>query len=149
MAEEERSRPIGDPCEERVRDGLRVRRKREGELGADVSTAALVVAGRLVTLPVSAYAETVRHRFGLSTRSWGLWLRDVAVATAISAVLTALALMFVLWLVRRAPRTWWAWAAGAAAAFGVVGSFLYPVVIEPAFNSFASLLMPLLFWMAR
>jgi STE24 endopeptidase len=104
-----------------------------------LGAAALVVAGRLVILPVSAYAEIVRHRYGLSTRGWGLWLRDVAVATAISAVLTALALMFVLWLVPRAPRTWWAWAVAAAAAFGVVGSFLYPVVIEPAFNSFASL----------
>jgi STE24 endopeptidase len=104
-----------------------------------LGTAALVVAGRLVILPVSAYAETVRHRYGVSTRGWGLWLRDVAVSTAISAVLTALGLMFFLWLVRRAPRTWWAWAAAAAAAFGVVGSFLYPVVIEPAFNSFESL----------
>jgi STE24 endopeptidase len=104
-----------------------------------LGTAALVVLGRLVTLPVSAYAETVRHRYGLSTRSWGLWLRDVAVATAISAVLTALALMCFLWLVRRAPRIWWAWAAVTAAGFVVVGSFLYPVVIEPAFNSFESL----------
>jgi STE24 endopeptidase len=44
-----------------------------------------------------------RHRYGLSTRSWGLWLRDVAVSTAISAVVTALALAGLLWLVRRAP----------------------------------------------
>ncbi|MFP5370755.1 MAG: M48 family peptidase, partial [Actinomycetes bacterium] len=37
----------------------------------------LVVVGRLATLPVSAYAEAVRHRYGLSTRGWGLWLRDL------------------------------------------------------------------------
>src|SRR3712207_8006357 len=43
------------------------------------------------------------------------WARDVAVSTAISAVITALALMSILWLVRRAPRWWWAWAAVAAA----------------------------------
>jgi STE24 endopeptidase len=94
------------------------------------------VLGRLVTLPVSAYAEMVRHRYGLSTRGWGLWLRDVTVATAISAVVTALALWSFLWLVRRAPRTWWAWSAGVAAGFVVIGSFLYPVVFEPAFNRF-------------
>ena len=104
-----------------------------------LGTAAVVVVGRLATLPVSAYAEVVRHRYGLSTRGWGLWLRDVAVSTAISAVVTALALGSFLWLVRRAPRTWWAWAAAVAAGFVVVGSFLYPVVIEPAFNRFEPL----------
>ncbi len=104
-----------------------------------LGTAALTVLGRLVTLPLGAYAETVRHRYGLSTRSWGLWLRDVAVSTAISAAIVALAVMSLLWLVRRAPRTWWAWSAVAAAGFVVVGSFLYPVVIEPAFNTFESM----------
>ncbi|SDY16955.1 STE24 endopeptidase [Geodermatophilus africanus] len=104
-----------------------------------LGTAAVVVLGRLATLPVSAYAEVVRHRYGISTRSWGLWLRDVAVSTAIGAAVTALALLSLLWLVRRAPRTWWAWGAAVAAGFVVVGSFLYPVVIEPAFNRFAPL----------
>ncbi|MGY2084467.1 M48 family metallopeptidase [Blastococcus sp. SYSU DS0539] len=104
-----------------------------------VGVPALVVVGRLVTLPVSAYAETVRHRYGLSTRGWGLWLRDVAVSVAISAAISAAVVLAVLWLVRRAPRTWWAWAGGAAAALVVVGSFLYPVVIEPAFNTFTPL----------
>ena len=104
-----------------------------------LGTFALLVVGRLVTLPVAAYGEVVRHRYGLSTRSWPLWLRDVAVSLAIDAALTALVLLVLFWLVRRAPRTWWAWAAGAAAALVVVGSFLYPVVIEPAFNSFQPL----------
>lgn len=104
-----------------------------------LGTLALMVVGRLATLPIGAYGEVVRHRYGLSTRSWPLWLRDVAVSLAIDAALTALALLVLLWLVRRAPRTWWAWAAGAAAALVVVGSFLYPVLIEPAFNTFQPL----------
>jgi STE24 endopeptidase len=100
---------------------------------------ALSVIGRLVTLPLAAYGEVVRHRYGLSTRSWPLWARDVAVSTAIDAGLTAMALLGLVWLIRRAPRTWWAWAALAAAALVVAGSFLWPVVIEPAFNRFESL----------
>ncbi|MGK5113439.1 MULTISPECIES: M48 family metalloprotease [unclassified Geodermatophilus] len=104
-----------------------------------LGTAAIAVVGRLVTLPLSAYGEVVRHRYGLSTRSWLLWLRDVGVSTAIDAALTAVVLLVVVWLARRAPRTWWAWAAGAAAALVVAGSFLYPVLIEPAFNRFESL----------
>jgi STE24 endopeptidase len=104
-----------------------------------LGTLALVVIGRLVTLPIGVYGEVMRHRYGLSTRSWPLWLRDVAVSLAIDAALTALVLLVVVWLIRRAPRTWWAWAAGAAAALVVVGSFLYPVLIEPAFNTFEPL----------
>lgn len=101
-----------------------------------LGTVAVLVAGRLVTLPLAAYGEVVRHRYGLSTRSWGLWARDVATSTAISAGLTAVTLLAVVALARRAPRTWWAWAAAAVAALVVVGSFLYPLLIEPAFNRF-------------
>ncbi len=104
-----------------------------------LGTLALVAVGRLVTLPLAAYGEVVRHRYGLSTRSWPLWLRDVAVSTAIDAALTALVLLVLVALARRAPRTWWAWAAAGAAALVVAGSFLYPLVIEPAFNRFESL----------
>lgn len=104
-----------------------------------LGVAALAVIGRLVTLPLSAYGEMIRHRYGLSTRGWGLWLRDVGVSTAIDAGLTAVGLLALVWLARRAPRAWWAWAAAGAAALVVVGSFLWPVVIEPAFNRFESM----------
>ncbi|MEI4271069.1 M48 family metallopeptidase [Klenkia sp. LSe6-5] len=104
-----------------------------------LGTLVLTVVGRLVTVPLSAYGEVVRHRFGLSTRSWPLWVRDVAVDTALTAGLTALGLLLLVGLARRAPRTWWAWAGAGAAGLVVAGSFLYPVVIEPAFNDFASM----------
>ncbi|MGY1724107.1 M48 family metallopeptidase [Blastococcus sp. SYSU DS0533] len=104
-----------------------------------VAVPVLLLLGRLVTLPISAYAESVRRSYGLSTRGWWLWLRDVAVSLAISAALTVVVVLALLWLVRRAPRTWWAWAGAAASGLVVVGSFLYPVVVEPAFNSFEPL----------
>lgn len=97
---------------------------------------AVAVIGRLVTLPLSAYGEVVRHRYGLSTRSWGLWSRDVLVSTAIDAALTALTMLALVWLARRASRAWWALASAGAALLVVVGSFLWPVVIEPAYNTF-------------
>jgi STE24 endopeptidase len=101
-----------------------------------LGTVALTVVGRLVTLPLAVYGEVVRHRYGLSTRGWWLFARDVSVSTAIDAGLTALGLLALVALARRVPRFWWAWAGAAAALLVVVGSFLYPVVIEPAFNSF-------------
>jgi STE24 endopeptidase len=100
---------------------------------------ALAVVGRLATLPLAAYGEVVRHRYGLSTRSWGLWLRDVVVSVGIDAALTALAVLALVFLARRAPRTWWAWGAAGAAALVVAGSFLWPVLVEPAFNRFEPL----------
>ncbi len=102
-----------------------------------LGTIALTVIGRLVTLPLAVRAEVIRHRYGLSTRPWGLWARDVATSTAINAALTALVLLALVTLVRRAPQSWWAWAGVGAAGLAVAGSFLYPVVIEPAFNQFS------------
>jgi STE24 endopeptidase len=97
---------------------------------------ALAVVGRLATLPLSAYGEVVRHRYGLSTRSWPLWGRDVLVSTAIDAAVTALVLVALVGLARRAVRAWWALAAVGAAVMVVVASFLWPVLVEPAFNTF-------------
>src|SRR4051812_18594814 len=97
---------------------------------------ALLLISTVITLPLAAYGEMVRHRYGLSTRSWGLWLRDVAVSLGIDVGLTALTVLVLVWLARRAPRTWWVWAAAGAAGLVVVGSFLWPLVIEPAFNRF-------------
>jgi STE24 endopeptidase len=101
-----------------------------------LGTVALAVVGRLVTLPLVVYGEVVRHRYGLSTRGWWLFARDVTVSTAIDAALTGLGLLALIAFGRRVPRFWWAWAGAAAALLVVVGSFLYPVLIEPAFNRF-------------
>jgi STE24 endopeptidase len=99
----------------------------------------LSVIGRVILLPLDGYLEVVDHRYGLSTESWGLWVRDVVVSLLIDAGLTALGLLVVVALARRAPRSWWAWAAGAAAVLVVAGSFLWPVLLEPAFNRFTPL----------
>jgi len=97
---------------------------------------ALALIGRLATLPFAAYAETVLRRYGLSTRDWSLWTADVAKSFGIGVALTTVVLIIVYGSMRLAPRLWWVIAAGLVAAVVVVGSFLYPVLIEPAFNRF-------------
>ena len=93
--------PLGCPAGRRRSPG---RSAAAGSGRCCSAVVALTVIGRLVTLPLSAYGEVVYHRYGLSTSSWGLWLRDVAVTTAISAGLTALALLGLVALARqRAP----------------------------------------------
>ena len=104
-----------------------------------LGTLALTLIGRIVTLPLDAWAEQVLRRYGLSTQSWGSWLVDAAKGVAVATVMTSLVLLAVLWLVRLAPKTWWAWAAAVTAAFVVLGSFVYPLLVEPVFNKFSSL----------
>lgn len=104
-----------------------------------LGTVAIVLVGRLVTLPFAVRTETVRRDYGLSTQTWLSWAADVGKALAVSSVLTGLVLLVVVGLARAASHTWWAWAAGATAGLVVVVSFAYPVVVEPLFNRFTPL----------
>ena len=98
--------------------------------------AAVLLIMRATTLPFSAWAESVRRSYGLSTRDWAGWLADIGRAFGLQVVGTLLALLALVALARAWPRFWWIAAAGGAAALVVVISFIYPVVIEPVFNKF-------------
>ena len=100
-----------------------------------LGAALLVVIGRLVTLPLDLRTEALDRDYGLSTQTWGGYLSDVATSTGVGIALTVLAGLLAIGLARRLPRTWWAWGAGTVAALVVVGSFLYPVLVQPLFTS--------------
>lgn len=104
-----------------------------------LGTVALGAVGRLATLPLDVRSEQVLRAYGLSTQDWGSWAVDAGKGLLVSSGLAALALLAVLALARRAPRTWWAFGAGALAALVLAGSFAYPLVVEPVFNSFRPL----------
>jgi len=104
-----------------------------------LGTLALSLVGRLVALPLDARSEVVLRRYGLSTQSWASWLADAAKAVGVGTVLTSVALLAVIGLARLAPRTWWAWAAAVTALLVVLGSFAYPLLVEPVFNRFTPL----------
>ncbi|WP_310527857.1 M48 family metallopeptidase [Nocardioides sp.] len=100
---------------------------------------ALSLVGRLATLPCSVMLQRHRLANGLSTQSWVGYARDVATSEAITVVTTSLALLVLLGVARRWTRTWPAIAAGLVAALVVLGSFVYPLVVEPLFNDFRPL----------
>ncbi len=104
-----------------------------------LTVVALLAIGSLVTLPLDARAEVVLRRYGLSTQTWAGWLVDRLKGLGIGALTTALVVLVVVALARRAPATWWAWASLVAVGLTVAGSFAYPVLVEPAFNRFTSL----------
>jgi STE24 endopeptidase len=110
-----------------------------GPVWAALAVLGATLAARLVGLPAAAHAEQVRRRFGLSTNTWPGWLRDQLVSWAISAGVLVLAILAALWVLRRVARSWpWVLASGAV-ALTVGGSLLYPVVVEPSFNTFRPL----------
>jgi STE24 endopeptidase len=124
------------PLGRRLYDVLRIHR---WYLAVPVLVAALGLVTSVITLPTDALAEQVTRDYGLSTESWGLWLRDRAVNWLLMSVaLIAIALGLIA--LAKKWRTWW-WApaaiAGAVLVLGV--SFAYPVLVEPRFNDFTSM----------
>ncbi len=101
-----------------------------------VAVTVLSLIGRLVTLPLAIPAERLRRDYGLSTQDWGSYTLDRLRGLLVSVLLTALVLLLIIALARRFRRTWWWLASLLAAGLVVVGSYLYPLVIEPLYNEF-------------
>lgn len=101
--------------------------------------AVVMVTVRVVTLPLGIAAQRHRRAYGLSVQSWPAWTRDVAVSLAISTVMTGMAAVVLLLVVHRWRRLWPLIAAALLAGTVVVGSWGYPLAVEPLFNSFASM----------
>lgn len=122
----------------------RLRRRLERPGARPVLTGAAVAAGlsvavRAVTLPLSAVARQRSLDVGLATQSWPGWARDVALGTAIDAMLVAAGGALLVWGMRRFGRGWWAPAAGLVVAFSVLLTYVSPIVLDPLFNRFTPL----------
>jgi STE24 endopeptidase len=104
-----------------------------------LAVATVELVGRVATLPMSVAAHQHRVNAGLSTQGWGSWLRDVAVSQLAVMLVTAGVLVLVVGSARRWRRIWPAVAGGLVGALVLLGSYVYPVAMEPLFNDFASL----------
>lgn len=101
--------------------------------------AALTVLGRVVTLPFGIALRRLRLEEGLATGSWGQWTLDLVKGELIAVATTSLAVVVLVGCARRWPRLWPAIAGTLAAALVTVGSFVYPLLVEPVFNEFEPL----------
>jgi STE24 endopeptidase len=104
-----------------------------------VVVAALAVVGRLATLPFSI---VLRHRaleFGLTHQAWGAYAVDLVKGLAVEVVATSIALVVLVGVTRRWPHAWPAVAGVMLAGLVVLGSFVYPLLVEPLFNHFEPL----------
>jgi STE24 endopeptidase len=111
--------------------------ERRRNLRAFVVAFVYLIVSAILSLPWSIYADYLREKsYGRTSQPLGDWFGQDALATVISAVIGALFLIGVYWLIRRAGRSWWAWSAGLAAVTLAFMMLLAPVVIEPLFNHY-------------
>ena len=103
------------------------------------AVAFLEVVGRLVTLPFGIRQRMHLREYGISVQSWGGYAADLVKNEALDIVVTSLAVLAVMACARRWRRAWPVVAASVVAALVLLGSFVYPLVVEPLFSSFTSL----------
>ncbi|KAA1428945.1 M48 family metallopeptidase [Nocardioides antri] len=104
-----------------------------------LTVAALSLIGRIATLPFSIANRLLELDVGLTTSSWPAWALDVVKGELVSIVSTSIAVLVLVGIARRWPRSWTAIAGGVLAVFVVLASFVYPVLVEPLFNTFTPL----------
>ena len=96
--------------------------------------------GWLLGLPWTIYTGFVREQqYDLMSQSFGAWLGETLIGFAISLALVPLLVVAIYALIRRLPRSWWAWATAVVGAFLLVGAVIGPVFIAPLFNTYTEM----------
>jgi STE24 endopeptidase len=119
---------------DRVAAGLPERRK---NLRAFVIALIFFLVSALLTLPWTLYATYFREKsYGRTAQPISDFLGQAALSTLIGAIVGALFMIGVYWLMRRAGRSWWIWSGALTAAVLAFIILLSPVLIEPLFNKY-------------
>jgi STE24 endopeptidase len=125
-----------------VRSGLldrldaRIAERRRNVKAFTISLVYFLVSA-VLTLPWTIYADHYREQsYGRTGQPLGDYLGQAALATCISAVVTALFMIGVYWLMRRAGKRWWVWSGALTAVVLAFVMLLQPVLIEPLFNKY-------------
>jgi STE24 endopeptidase len=108
-------------------------------LKAFVIAVVYFIVSALLTLPWTLYADYFREKsYGRTSQPLGDWLGQQALALPITAVVGALFMMGVYWLMRRTGKGWWLWSGALTALALAFVMLLSPVLIEPLFNKYES-----------
>jgi STE24 endopeptidase len=127
---------LGSGLSARLRDfAERITRFRT--LQAAIFAVAYVVIVAVLSSPLGVYSGYFReHAYGLATQTFGPWFREQLLGIALDIVATAILMMVLYAVFRRAQRTWWLWGTGVGVLFLVVSMLIAPVFIAPLFNTY-------------
>lgn len=104
-----------------------------------LAVALVQLAVRVATLPFAVLLRRRLLEYGLTHQSWGGFFSDLVRGQGVAIATVALGVGVLVGCARRWRRAWPAVAGGLVAVLVLVGSFVYPVVVEPLFNSFEPL----------
>jgi len=116
------------------------RRTAKPALHALIYVLAFIPLTALLGFPLTLYQDYIReHQYGLSNLNFGDWLGEQLIGLGVSMVLMGIALTGLYAILRRVPRTWWAWGTAAGAGFMLIVFMIAPVFIAPLFNKYVPL----------
>ncbi|MDQ3116954.1 MAG: M48 family metallopeptidase [Verrucomicrobiota bacterium] len=99
-----------------------------------------VVLAYLLTFPLLVYSDFFReHAFGLANQNFGAWLGEQSIGLGLDVLVSALVMMALYAVFRRAPRTWWLWGSALGVLFLALQMLIAPVFIAPLFNTYKPL----------
>ena len=106
-------------------------------LRAFVVAIVYLVVSTILTLPWAIYSGWWREKaYGRTAQPFSDWLLQGAISLVVSAVVGAIFLTGVYWLIRRGGESWWLWSGALVAAAVAFLALLSPVLIDPLFNKY-------------
>jgi STE24 endopeptidase len=91
----------------------------------------------ILGLPWDAYAHWWREKsYGFTNRAFAGWFGEHLMMMAIGTIASLILFSLIYWLIRRAPKTWWAWGAATVTTFSIAFFILSLFLIEPLFNNY-------------
>jgi STE24 endopeptidase len=99
-----------------------------------------VIIAALLSLPLTVYEQFYReHQYGMATQTFGPWFFEQIEGLIFMLIGLSIALVVLYSVFRRAPRSWWIWGTIVAVLLSMVGNFIFPIFVEPVFNTYKTI----------
>ena len=99
----------------------------------------LILAMRLLNLPLSLIGHHLGLSYGLSIERWPAWFWDWTKGLLVSVAVSTFVGSLLFAIVRHSPRRWWLWFWLLSLPLMLAGVYAEPLIVDPLFNHFEPL----------